>query len=34
MIGSDLSATARRLDVIGDEWDRRLATIKQIAESL
>jgi len=34
VIGSELSATARRLDAIGTEWDRRLAAIKQIAESL
>lgn len=34
VIGSELSATARQLDAIGTEWDRRLAAIKQIAESL
>ena len=34
VIGSQLSATARRLDAIGAEWDRRLAVIKEIAESL
>lgn len=34
VIGSQLSATARRLDAIGAEWDRRLATIKEIAEGL
>ena len=34
VIGSQLSTTARRLDAIGAEWDRRLAAIKQIAESL
>ena len=34
VVGSELSATARRLDAIGAEWDRRLAAIKQIAESL
>jgi DNA-binding transcriptional ArsR family regulator len=34
VIGSELSATARRLDAIGTEWDRRLAAIKEIAEGL
>ena len=34
VIGSQLSTTARRLDAIGAEWDRRLALIKQIAEGL
>ncbi|SFR92803.1 Helix-turn-helix domain-containing protein [Microbacterium sp. cf046] len=34
VIGSQLSSTARRLDEIGAEWDRRLALIKQIAEGL
>ena len=34
VIGSQLSATARRLDAIGAEWDRRLAVIREIAESL
>ena len=34
VLGAQLSATARRLDDIGTEWDRRLATIKRIAESL
>lgn len=34
VLGAQLSATARRLDDIGAEWDRRLATIKEIAESL
>ena len=34
VVGSQLSATARKLDAIGAEWDRRLAAIKQIAESL
>ena len=34
VLGSQLSATARRLESIGAEWDRRLAAIKQIAESL
>lgn len=32
VIGSQLSATAQRLDTIGAEWDRRLAVIKAIAE--
>jgi DNA-binding transcriptional ArsR family regulator len=31
-IGSRLAETARALDAIGAAWDRRLATIKQIAE--
>jgi DNA-binding transcriptional ArsR family regulator len=34
VIGSQLSATARRLDTIGAEWDRRLAVIRKIAEGL
>ena len=34
VIGSQLSSTARRLDEIGAEWDRRLALIKEIAEGL
>lgn len=34
VLGSQLSETARRLDRIGAEWDRRLAVIKQIAEEL
>lgn len=34
IVGSQLSATARRLDAIGAEWDRRLAAIKKIAEGL
>lgn len=34
VLGAQLSATARRLDAIGAEWDRRLAAIKRIAESL
>ena len=33
VVGSELSATARRLDAIGTEWDRRLAVIKEIAEA-
>ena len=34
VIGSQLRATATRLDAIGAEWDRRLAAIRKIAESL
>ncbi|MDR5699587.1 ArsR/SmtB family transcription factor [Agromyces aerolatus] len=34
VIGAELSATARRLDAIGAEWERRLSTIKEIAEGL
>ncbi|WP_165962838.1 ArsR/SmtB family transcription factor [Occultella glacieicola] len=34
VIGTELSATARRLDAIGTEWDRRLAALKHVAESL
>ena len=34
VVGSSLSETARRLDAIGAEWDRRLAEIKRIAEGL
>ena len=34
VIGSRLRATATRLDAIGAEWDRRLAAIRNIAESL
>jgi DNA-binding transcriptional ArsR family regulator len=34
VIGSQLSTTARELDAIGAEWDRRLAVIKEIAEGL
>jgi DNA-binding transcriptional ArsR family regulator len=34
VVGAELAATARRLDGIGTEWDRRLAAIKEIAESL
>ena len=34
VIGSQLTATAHRLDAIGAEWDRRLAAIKEIAEGL
>lgn len=32
VIGSELSATARRVEALGQAWDRRLATIKDIAE--
>ena len=34
VIGSQLSDTARRLEGIGTEWERRLAAIKEIAEGL
>ena len=34
IVGARLSATARRLDAVGAEWDRRLAVIKEIAEDL
>lgn len=34
VVGSELSSTARRLDALGAEWDRRLRTIKEIAEGL
>jgi DNA-binding transcriptional ArsR family regulator len=34
VLGAQLSATAKRLDAIGVEWDRRLAAIKEIAENL
>ena len=34
VLGSQLSATAKRLDAVGAEWDRRLAMIKKIAEEL
>lgn len=34
VVGSELSATASRLDAIGRDWDRRLAAIKEIAEGL
>jgi DNA-binding transcriptional ArsR family regulator len=32
-LGSRLDETARALDAIGAEWDRRLSEIKRIAES-
>jgi DNA-binding transcriptional ArsR family regulator len=34
VLGAELSETARRLDAIGAEWDRRLVAIKRIAEEL
>lgn len=34
VLGAQLSEAARRLDRIGDEWEHRLAAIKQIAEEL
>jgi DNA-binding transcriptional ArsR family regulator len=34
VMGAQLAETARRLDAIGAEWDRRLAAIKHIAETL
>lgn len=34
VVGAELSATARRLDAIGVQWERRLLAIKQIAEDL
>ncbi|GAA1781163.1 ArsR/SmtB family transcription factor [Agromyces lapidis] len=34
VLGSELSATAARLDAVGREWERRLAAIKEIAEGL
>ena len=34
VLGSQLRATAGRLDAIGAEWDRRLAAIREIAEGL
>ena len=34
VLGSQLRATASRLDEIGTEWDRRLAAIKEIAQNL
>lgn len=34
VLGSQLSETARLLDTIGAEWDRRLAAIKELAEGL
>jgi DNA-binding transcriptional ArsR family regulator len=34
VIGAHLRDTARRLDEIGAGWDRRLASIREIAEGL
>jgi DNA-binding transcriptional ArsR family regulator len=34
VLGAQLSETARSLDRIGAEWERRLAAIKRIAEGL
>ena len=34
VLGARLGETARTLEQIGAEWDRRLAAIKQIAEGL
>jgi DNA-binding transcriptional ArsR family regulator len=34
VLGAQLGATARRLQEIGAAWDRRLATIREIAEEL
>jgi DNA-binding transcriptional ArsR family regulator len=34
VLGSGLSAVARRLDAVGAEWERRLAVIRDIAEGL
>ena len=34
VLGAQLSDVARRLDLLGAEWDRRLAAIKRIAEGL
>ena len=34
VLGAQLSATAKRLESIGAEWDRRLLAIKRIAEGL
>ncbi len=34
VMGAQLADTARRLDAIGAEWDRHLAAIKHIAETL
>lgn len=32
--GAQLNATARRLDEVGRQWDRRLESIKRVAELL
>jgi DNA-binding transcriptional ArsR family regulator len=34
VLGSELSATAHRLDAIGTAWEQRLTDIKTIAEGL
>ena len=34
VLGVQLGEVAKRLDLLGAEWDRRLATIKRIAEGL
>ncbi|KQM82551.1 metalloregulator ArsR/SmtB family transcription factor [Agromyces sp. Leaf222] len=34
VIGAQLGDTARQLETIGAQWDRRLAAIKEIAEGL
>ena len=34
VIGAQLGETARRLEQLGVQWDRRLAAIKEIAEGL
>lgn len=34
VVGSEISAAARRLEAIGTAWDNRLAAIKEIAEDL
>ena len=34
VVGTELEATARRLDAMGTEWDRRLAAVKRVAEGL
>ena len=34
VLGSELVDVAARLDQLGTEWDRRLATIKRIAEGM
>ncbi len=34
VVGAELSATARRLEAIGTQWERRLLAIKEIAEGL
>jgi predicted transcriptional regulator len=34
VLGSELSATARRLEAVGAAWERRLAAIKDIAEDM